>query len=87
LNEGRRHTYNLRTDIPRGGQDAFRFCAPSGDRSLLLGRFAEYETEKNVETSDGEEEEGSDEGEVVYVVREDGGSDSAAFWVNYGWHF
>lgn len=45
--------------------------------SLSLGFFAEDETDEDVETADGEEEKGCDECEKVYVVREDGRSNSS----------
>jgi hypothetical protein len=38
--------------------------------------LTEDEAEEDVETADGEEEEGRDEGEVVDVVGEDGSADS-----------
>lgn len=61
--------------VRRGGQDAFGFSAPGGDRSLGFGLLAEDEAEEHVEACDGEEEECGHKGEVVDVVREDLGGD------------
>lgn len=54
-----------------GGQDGFRVVAPVEDGAFGLGVLAEDEAEEDVETAEGEEEEGGDEGEVVDVVRKD----------------
>lgn len=43
----------------------------------MLGFFSEDQPYEHVQASEGEKEESSHEGEVVYVVREDGGAEEA----------
>jgi hypothetical protein len=43
--------------------------ARAGEATLLLGTFSEDEAEKHVKATDGEEEECSDKGEFVDMVR------------------
>lgn len=59
-----------------GGEDILRLGSPGCDGSLVFGFFTEDEAEESVEAAEGEEEEGSHEGEVVDVVREDSCADS-----------
>lgn len=51
------------------------FVLDGVEGTFSLGLFAEDETDEDVETSDGEEEEGCNESEEVYMVRENSCSD------------
>ena len=51
-----------------GREDTFDFGLPEAERTLVFGLFTEDETEEHVDATDGEEEKGSDESEVVDVV-------------------
>jgi hypothetical protein len=68
-----------RTDIYTSnmcGQSALGVLTPRGYGPFGLGRFTENEANKDVETADGEQEEGSDEGECVYMMGEDRSADA-----------
>lgn len=56
--------------VSAGGEDLLVGLAPRRERAPGLGGFAEDEAEEHVEAGDGEEEEGGDEREFVYVMRE-----------------
>ena len=62
---------------PARGEDVLRAFVPREDGAALFGAFAEDEAKEHVEAAEGEEEEGSDEREVVDVVREDRRADEA----------
>lgn len=76
-NEARHGTRELRAKVVGGRENTFDFRLPEAERTLVLGLFAEDETEEHVHAADSEEEEGSDESEVVDVVGEDSGTDEA----------
>lgn len=59
-----------------GGKDGFGVVAPVEDGALGFGVLAEDEAEEDVETAEGEEEEGGDEGEVIDEMRKDRGAES-----------
>jgi len=54
-------------------EDTLSLGAPGGDGSFGFGGFTEDEAEDDVETAEGEEEEGGYEREVVNMVRKDAG--------------
>lgn len=61
----------------RRWQDAFSLVTPRGHAALCPRPFSEDEAQQNVEAANGKQEKGRDERKVVYVVREDGRTDSA----------
>lgn len=67
----------LRAHVLGSGQNTLGFCAPSPDRALLLCAGAEDQTKEHVNATEGEQEEGGDQGEVISVVREDLGCNQA----------
>lgn len=57
-------------------QSTLCMFAPGCDGALGLGRFTPDKSNKDVETSNGEEEEGRDEGKCVDMMGEDGSTDA-----------
>lgn len=60
------HEYGAVVKVFR--EDALSFGAPGCDGTFIFGFFAEDESEEHVEAAEGEEEECSDQREVIDVV-------------------